>query len=121
MIERAQMTELVEDDIISQGGREERDSIIEGQIPLPGTTPPARLLIANGDLGHHETVMLIEMFKSFQSQLQGGSFVLNIFTFSLLGVWMTGSLPKTLHLVNNPSGLISQKLFNHPTHYPAGC
>jgi hypothetical protein len=49
VIEFAQMTEFVDNDVVSQMRREKRYFVIKIQIPFARTAPPSRLLISDSE------------------------------------------------------------------------
>ena len=79
VVEFAQVAKLVDDDIVGQFLREERDLVIEIQVALSGTAAPSGLLIFDADLLELESVEFIEIFYPFDGEHKGNIFMLQIF------------------------------------------
>jgi hypothetical protein len=71
VIKRTKVTEFVKDDIVRERWWQERDTIIEGQVPFPRAAPPTRFLIADTDLVIRKSIRLIEVCQSLASKNAG--------------------------------------------------
>ncbi len=65
MIELAEMTQLMHDDILRQMLRQQGDAIIEVQAPPTGAAAPSGFLIAYGDLAHRKMVVRMRVESSY--------------------------------------------------------
>ena len=68
MIEFAQVAELVDDDVIGERRRDERETVVEAHCPLLRTAPPSGSLISYADTREAKLIECVPVRETFVHQ-----------------------------------------------------
>ncbi len=69
MVELADMAELMHDDVVGKVRRQERNAVVEIEIPPLRAASPSRLLAADADAAVSKIIKLVEMGEAFRRDL----------------------------------------------------
>ncbi len=114
MIHLRQVAQLMNNDVIHQVRRQQRNLIIEIQIPSPRTTPPSRFLIPDRNAFPRESIDEIEMRNSRSDQFQRPIFILGNFLLRPLRRYRFCILLRDFKFLQNPFPLFHNHFLNRP-------
>lgn len=102
VIKFAQVTEFVDDDVIAKMRGEQRELVVEVEIPRVRTAPPSGALVLDSDSVPLESIKLIEMREPFRHKRRRFCFMLREMPLPILYESPARKLAEILYLVQHP-------------------